>query len=179
MLRAALRLLATLPLTVTFEEVTGHLDEVVCHDLLSPMEKLNVDCDRLAKAHLVSAVQASLEPLWHLPTEGLYYYVGEKKVTTSCSDLLRDWVGRVQARRYWHRRGIIPREAFDLINWDSVRKNLAGDPVLFRMWWAKHLTGFCATGQQMSNRGEWDSPSCPCCKQGVEGSTRHMWACTH
>ena len=51
--------------------------------------------------------------------------------------------------------------------------------MLFRMWWAKHLTGFCATGQQMSNRGEWESPSCPCCEQGVEGSTRHMWACTH
>ena len=39
-LRAALRLLATLPLTVTFEEVTGHLDEMVCYGLLFPMEKL-------------------------------------------------------------------------------------------------------------------------------------------
>ena len=37
-LRAALRLLATLPLTVTFEEVTGHLDEAICYDLLSPTE---------------------------------------------------------------------------------------------------------------------------------------------
>ena len=92
-LRATLRLLAKLPLTVAFEEVTGHLDETVCYDLLSPMEKLNVDCDRLAKAHLASAVRASLVSLRHLPTEGLYCYVGEKKVTTSCSDLLRDWVG--------------------------------------------------------------------------------------
>ena len=113
--------------------MTGHLDEVVCYDLLSPMEKLNVDCDRLAKAHLVSAVQASLEPLRHLPTEGLYCYIGEKKVTTSCTDLLRDWVGRVQARHYWHRRGIIPQEVFDLINWDSVRKNLSSNLVLFRI----------------------------------------------
>ena len=178
-LRATLRLLIKLPLTVTFEEVTGHLDEAICYDLLSPMEKLNVDCDRLAKAHLALAVRASRVPPRHLPTEGLYCYVGERKVTTSCSGLLRDWAGRAQARQYWHRQGVIPRTAFDLIDWGSVRANLAGDPVLFRMWWAKHLTGFCATGRQMCNRGEWESPRCPCCEQEVEGSTRHMWACTH
>ena len=100
-------------------------------------------------------------------------------MTTSCSELLRDWVGGSHARGYWHRREIISQDAFNLVDWDSVQKILSADSVLFRMWWAKHLTGFCAIGLQMSRWGEWDSPRCPCCEQVAETSTRHMWACTH
>ena len=150
---------------MVFEEVTGHLDDLVCYDLLSPMEKLNVDCDKLAKALLAWAVRTSQAPPRCLPTERLYCYVGDEKVTTSCSDLLHEWVRSSQARSYWHGQGIIPCNAFDLIDWESARRNLSGDPVRLRRWWAKHLTGFCATGRQMSNRGEWDSPKCPCCNQ--------------
>ena len=43
--RATLRLLEKTPITVTFEEVNGHLNKVVSYESLTMMEHLNVDCD--------------------------------------------------------------------------------------------------------------------------------------
>ena len=73
--RATLRLLRTTPIKVTFEEVTGHLNEVVSYEYLTQMEQLNVDCDTLAGRYLAQAVAGGEESIQYLPSKGLFCYI--------------------------------------------------------------------------------------------------------
>ena len=46
---------------------------------------------------------------------------------------------------------------FEEIAWDAIAEALEDKPQLFKLWAAKHVTGFCAVGRKMEQVGFWES----------------------
>ena len=57
-----------------YNHVHGHLDELIRYEDMSPAERLNCDCDKLAGAALKSALATGIFISRHLPDEDLAYF---------------------------------------------------------------------------------------------------------
>ena len=73
-------------------------------------------------------------------------------------------------------KGLLCELAFDCIDWHAASRAMAVSSLMFHLWTAKHIHGWCAVGKCMKQWQFWDSSMCPCC-QVTEESPQHVALC--
>lgn len=178
LVRAIRILKGKLPITLMFVHVYGHQDDQLFFDDLDRLTQLNVKMDKKAKERLYEDLAKVPVPRCpsNIAFEGWQCIVLNHKATSDPSHVIRHAVFGVQLREHQVSRGLITREAFNDINWAAIK--LASDhfPPLYRLWVAKHVSGFFGVGHMMEHWEFWDHSRCPCCDHEDETKV-HFLTC--
>jgi len=167
------------------QHVKAHQDDHTLLSRLSFEAQLNCVCDTLAKSALheywtglntEERERIQAEP--SLPLETARVYVDGTKQTTDVNKGLTQGIGAKQARAYWARKSGqgIPPDVFDLIDFPAIELALKGKPQMYKVWYAKQVTGWCATGAKLA---QWDANAdsrCPNCNMLHEDAA-HLLRC--
>lgn len=85
--------------------VHGHLDRFLSWEDMSPSERLNVECDKLAEVALRKAVSTSTYINRHLPDEDIVFYMDNMKITGDLENvLLWHWGDKIGRQHYMTRK---------------------------------------------------------------------------
>ena len=128
---------------------------------------MNVDCDSAVKAYLHELAYSDLTMA--VPStihqEGWTCWINGIKMTTDHSEPVHVAVSSKVIKKCLDYKSHLNEEAFDRVDWDTVRCAMKNFPPLFRMWVTKHVSGHCRVGWQMKLCSKWDSDKCPCCEE--------------
>ena len=166
-----------LPIRAHFKYVRGHLDEHIPRELLTPVQRLNCDADKLAKRTLGRAIRGNRFINCMFPQDPVTIEIGGRRIIRSPTDAIYSDTGRRTARTYYARRNKIAEEDFDLVNWDALERAMKYWAVLYRVFYTKHMTGCCGVKhfENIITRGA-TSAACPCCPDPDE-TTLHVLLC--
>ena len=142
-----------LPLNVDYAHVFGHLDEILRWDQLTPVQRLNVLCDSLAKRALLESIATQRFIKSDFPFEQIRLRCGPQKCTGSPARDIYRWWGSRTAREYYHQKGKIHESHFHLIHWRCVGKTMKKFPKRFRNWVTKHVSGTCGCNHFLAKWG--------------------------
>ena len=165
--------------------VKAHQDD---HSLLSRLSleaRLNCLCDELAKTALQSywnelatgeTTHVAAEP--SLPLEVARLYVEGIKQTTDVAKGLSFSIGKKNARTYLANKSSnsIPASTFDHIDFPALKAALKDKPRMYNTWYAKQVSGWCATGAKLA---QWDPDAdsrCPNCNT-LQEDAGHLMQC--
>ena len=180
LIRAIRRIIHDLPIKVLLMHVQGHQDDDSSHKL-TPMEQLNVEADALAKAHLDKLIEADKGQILgpcpnHIHKEGTRLLIDGTKITSQAAPTIRHAVFAPAMRQYLDSRDLLSAEAFDLVDWQAIRRASENSPPLFRLWASKNACGQCGVGKWMERWKYWDDSRCPLCLHPEE-TARHVPIC--
>ena len=181
LIRAIRVLKAKLPIRVVMEHVKGHQDDFTFYEDLERLAQMNVDVDDLAKAYLRDVL--ALDTIPRCPPaiahEGWQCYVMNNKVTSHPASAIRlNVFGALLAQKLVQRDGKISAAGFNNINWTAIEHASDLFPPLYRLWVAKHVSGFFGVGHMMKIWQFWDHSRCPCCDHEDE-TKEHLMTCPH
>jgi hypothetical protein len=180
LIRAIRVLKDKLPIKVVFIHVYGHQDRhVFFHELARPSQ-LNVEMDELAKARLQEVLAQDWIPVCpsDIAHEGWQCHVLNYKATSDPASAIRHAVFGSQLRDKLVSNDLISPAGFNAINWNAIQWASDQFPPLYRLWVAKHVSGFFGIGHMMKNWCFWDHSRCPCCNH-INETKEHLLTCPH
>ena len=158
-----------LPCEVSYEHVYGHLDDILTWEQLTPVQKLNVQMDALAKRALLSSLCNRQFIDVNFPFEQIVLQVGGKKVVSSPTTAIYNWWGHKTARKLFHSKKIVDKSLFDLIYWPGMDKVMNKHfPRMFGVFVTKHVSGCCGCNAFLSLIDPTVKNICPSC--GLRGT---------
>jgi hypothetical protein len=168
--------IAQLPIDIEFFWIKGHALELF--GLETYEEKLNRICDESAKEHrmLFDNRQTTWRKNERLRCEGWSIHWRESKFTMIDKETLYIITYDLTARTYLEQRSGIHDELHQQILWEEAGRAQVKWPLGKRIWLAKHISGFSATGRVMLRRKEWTHSNCPRCNQYNEDA-HHILTC--
>ena len=86
-----------------------------------------------------------------------------QKCEDFCKQKLQKWIYHKRAREYWSKKHKFTLQQFDIIDWNLVERVLSNKPQMYKLWFSKHHSGWCAHGRNMKRWKYWDKDKCPCC----------------
>ena len=180
LVRAIQRLRALIPITIHLEHVTGHQDEK-SDTALTPLEELNVAADAMAKSHLQSLHtthhQGRPKPEQnHIFCKGTRIFIDGQKLTTDGAPNIRHTVFAPKMRKYLADKELLSITAFDLVDWQAIRRASQQTAPLFRLWASKNACGHCGVGKCLERWGHCDTARCRLCL-APEETARHVTVC--
>jgi hypothetical protein len=176
LLRYYKELVRTSPFKCTMIHVHGHLDQYLPLDLLTSIERLNCECDKLAGIALDEALLSGQFISRVFPGEDLVVLLDGDKLSGSYErSILRDW-GDKQARVHYHMRNILPSHLFEEVYWDGIERVLDSCPEMFSVWATKQVSGFNGNNHLLRHINGSTIDECPNCGCRPERST-HMIYC--
>jgi hypothetical protein len=157
--------------TWSWRHVKGHQDDTGTE--LDYWAQLNMEMDTDAKRHWeeTQSVATPVQRIWGEPWS---IWLGSKKITSKLLHNLYEHCSSQPAQEYWHSKSCI-RTNFDLIDWEIIGGAMKQATLNRQIWISKHVTGFCATGNNMLRRKVRTSAQCPRCKH--DKTPEHVWTC--
>lgn len=176
LLRYYKRLVRDAPYKCQMYHVYGHLDQYLSLDELTIEELTNIECDEEADIALVEGVRLGRYIDRVLPDEDFVVKVdGEKLSGPTLPAINRHW-GRTEAREHYHDQGILDRDLFDEVDWDSTERVMTRAPEMFSVWVTKQVSGFCGSNHMLNHIYGDVVDRCPNCGASPERSN-HMLHC--
>ena len=113
-----------LSVSVKYEHVFDHLDDILRWDQLTHVQQLNVLMDGLAKRALLAGLINKQFILEDFPFEPFYIRCGQQKVRSSPVEAIYCWWGYRTARALFHNRKVnrLDHSLFDLVYWQGMDK---------------------------------------------------------
>jgi hypothetical protein len=180
LIRAIRILKSKLPITVRFEHIYGHQDDLLAYNYLPRMAQLNVEMDYLAKDRVLTLFDS--RPAAPCPSsiahEGWSCSIQGVKITSHPAEAIRHAVFGTKLCNFLADKNRLSRVAFAEVDWEAM--SMASDhfPPLYRLWVSKHVSGFFGIGTMMYHWEFWDHSRCPCCDHPCEDKI-HLLTCPH
>ena len=165
--------------SLTYEHVYGHQDQRKRWSQLTLVEKLNCNCDSLAKAAWLQCKDMQLVATYasqRLPLESAMICYDGTKIYGECGEEIRFQVGRKEARQFYLTELGWMAATFDAVDWPARNRALSKTSDMFQKWLAKQTSSFCASGQNM---GRWFGSEVTCCPNchAPDETARHLLHC--
>ena len=156
--------------------VFGHLDKLLPLEELEPEEIANIECDEGADIALEEGVRSGVFIDRILPDEDMVVQVdGVKLSGPTLPTINRHW-GRLEAQEHYHSQGILHRDLFDDVDWDSTERVMTRAPEMFSVWVTKQVSGFCGSNHMLNHIYGDVVDRCPNCGCSPERAN-HMLHC--
>jgi len=153
------------PLSLSFQYITSHQDDLFRFEDLLLLAQLNVQADSLTKQalHILGAQQAPpvLSPL---PNAGWTLLLNDQPVLMDPQPLLLDHLSSCSAVPYWICKSLLTDHLATLVDWPLLNAALSPHPPTYRMWVSKFASGHSAVGTTMAKWKQWDSLCAPVAK---------------
>jgi hypothetical protein len=155
-----------------WRHVKGHQD-----DMGGPLDdwaQLNIQMDADAKKHWLDTHNSGLRRDQNIWGEPWRVWLDKKKVTSQLLRVLQEFCSSQRAAVYWRSKVRVGGN-FDVVDWEAIGGAMKRIPMTRHTRISKHVTGFCATGNNMLRRKARPSAQCPRCP--LEESPEHVWRC--
>lgn len=156
--------------------VYGHLDQYLSLDELTIEELTNIECDEEADIALVEGVRLGRYIDRVLPDEDFVVKVDGEKLSGPTLPAINHHWGRTEAREHYHDQGILDRDLFDEVDWDSTECVMTRAPEMFSVWVTKQVSGLCGSNHMLNHIYGNVVDRCPNCGASPERSN-HMLHC--
>lgn len=169
---------AQIPVKVDFEHVYGHQDNFLSIHELPRMVQINIQMDHNAKQYLFRLLTQS-SPVARpsaVTGEGWQCWVQGEKLTSDPGTKIRMAVFGSWMKSHLVSKYILTVEAFNDIDWRAMEGATSSFPPLYKLWIAKHVSGFCGLGKMQFHWGYMESSKCPCCSHPCEDK-EHLLTC--
>ena len=118
--------------------------------------------DAMAKAHLhqlhIAHHQGRLPPKQdHIFCEGTRVFIDRVKLTTDGAPNICHTVFAPRMRKYLADKELLSITAFDLVDWQAIRRAAAQTAPLFQLWASKNACGHCGVGKHLKRWGHCDT----------------------
>jgi hypothetical protein len=167
------------PLTFVPKHEKGHQDDHVSIDSLSHTAQLNVKMDILAKAYWRTIVHSSVD--WPTPSEfaitgeGWTVWSPAGKVVQPTVEALYTLIHNPITRAFWEKKGRIPHDLIEEIDWQATERHLKSLNQGRRMWVPKHASEECGVGVTLVKWKYQRDDTCPRCDEPE--TTAHVLKC--
>lgn len=167
-----------LPVDVHFYWIKGHQDDLLAWHHLDFYAQMNVKADRLAKSFLISNMQShvpnSLSPF---STDQWYLIQQDIKYANVSSEQIYEDVVADNILQYWVKRGKVPLEVSDDIDWENYGVAFLKCSFAQRRRIIKLTSGHAPVGRMMRRWKKQDHARCPLCDYPEE-DVHHMLTCS-
>ena len=176
------RLHTLLPLTITTQQVTAHLDLTNTATYSFP-ERQNIRVDHLARAFTAAAAATHTpNPSTSFPPDHRWRLRTFAGVSTSSlrTDILSH-ISRRSTIHSWTRLNKFDgHEAtvFDSLNWEAINNAISAQPLRSRIRISTMYHKCLPLGHHMHRCGFWTTPTCRCCGHTSE-TLPHLFSCQH
>jgi len=180
LIRAITAIRLRMHISLTFVYVPGHQDALSRVEDLSPLARLNVWADTMAKQelHRLAALPQRPSIPSSLLGEQWHAVAPTGKITSDPAPMVTDLLGRREALRYWSHKRQLNALSFELVNWAALETTADSFPPTLQMWLSKFASGHSAVAVTMHRWKRWSTPLCPLC-QSSEETTAHVLYCPH
>jgi hypothetical protein len=109
------------------------------------------------------------------PLEKICVEIAGERVGGTPKNAITELWGEQVAQVLYDRRGVVSKENFPFVYWDSMESALKLFPEMFRVWVTKHVSHFQGTDQQLSRIDKLVLNMCPSCKCHDESTSHITW----
>ena len=110
------------------------------------------------------------------PLEPISVWVGEDKMTSDTSKLLKFWVDKQLAEQTFYQLGLMLSVYFQGVAWRQVYDALHEVPRMFQIWACKQVTNIAGVNYNQAVYKANHDPMCPSCNEEEE-TCRHVLGC--
>ena len=148
-------------LAISLSHIKRHQDDAENFQNLSRWVQLNVMADHKAKQILSGfIIKGNDIKLSTLYGEGWSCLLGEGR-TSQNKSYRSGFLENEQENTGQEKK--ITYQQFDIIDWNLVERVLSKKSQLYKVWFSKHHSGWCAYSRNMKRWKYWDKDKCPCC----------------
>lgn len=161
---------------INYSRVQGHRDEDTPYSELTKLEKLNVECNLIAKhtrVHMQNHDDAM--PTLSLPFGRIAIYHNNMKIYKYFNTIVINQCYIPRVRQYYCRKYGWNEAAFSSVNWDAVEGAMSRCNPSTAKWVTKFSSGFLGTAKHLTRREYWLDNKCPLCRNCVENNTHIIW----
>ena len=166
----------SLSFTVAYAHVKARQDDTEVFSALPRPAQLNVHCDGMAKNIIWGFSGDSLPKQTCFPLEPISVWVGEDKMTSDTSKLLKFLVHKQLAEQTFFQLGLMSAEHFQEVAWKQVYKALHNVPRMFQIWVCKQVANIAGVNSNQAVYTPNHNPMCPSCNEEEE-TCRHVLCC--
>jgi hypothetical protein len=123
-----------------------------------------------------SAVEANEFVLSIFPLKKICVEIAGERVTGSPKKAITELWGEQVAQALYDRGGVVSKENFPFVYWESMEHVMKLFPEMFCVWVTKHVSHFQGTNQHLSCIDKLVQNVCPSCKCH-DKSTSHITRC--
>ena len=138
--------------------------------------QLNVHCDDMVKNVIWGFSVEQLPKQRCFPLEPILVWVGEDKMTSDTSKLLKFWVHKQLAEQTLYQLGLMLSDHFQEIACRQVYYALHEVPRMFQIWACKQVMNIAGVNSNQAVYKENHNPMCPSCNEEEE-TCRHVLGC--
>ena len=175
-------ILSSLPIKVTFVHVTGHADKKIPLHQLSPLERMNVQVDTLAKEHNERLRQDDELEALDLNREAgpVRISCGQQltKIKSKFRNKLYETITAIPTETYWLEKLKIDSNQRKNIEWTQMGLAFEEIPIERQKELVKWNSDFCGTSKNLKRWKEQSHQRCPVCGHDGE-DTHHILTCPH
>lgn len=172
----------SLPITIDFLHVKGHVDEITAFQNLTLPERMNVEADSLAKT--MNSTTFSSAELSSLDIDGeigpIIVRIDQRrvKITSNLRNHLYNTLTSSLTQQYWIDKMKIDQELKDSIDWKSMGESFTAISMEKQKEVVKWNSDCCGTAKNLKRWKEQTHQRCPTC--GFDGETTdHILKCPH
>ena len=167
-------------LSVSYEHIPAHQDEILTQEELSPMAKLNVQMDLMAKVAAKLVMDGELSPPRYIdhPLGFLPLRVHDRPICHLSSTKLYEFISDIAIHEWWLTKNRYQVRDIPSIHWGICSEAAKKESKTSQRFAAKWVSGQLASGKKMKQWKFRPYDSCPFCMQENE-DTEHIMLCQH
>ena len=172
-----MRIRNKLPLTLVSNRVKSHVSEFKCSKC--QLSRMNSWVDKKAGEYLQYCIQNDKNTYVADDCVGRWsIWIGNQKLTKNIDHAIIDHIHGKALVKHLSSKNHIPRNAIQLVDWNSLEAATKDIPLAERIWAIKFSANACPVGEVMYWRKQWRSPNCPMCGN-IKERLIHMFQCPH
>lgn len=159
------------PISIRFEYIESHMNDIIPYQDLSFEQQQNVDMDSLAKGVLKRGLRSGnvIDPIF--PFMYLLITDGSESMASSPISTLYHKEGERTARQLYSAKNILTDIQFDRVDWENFDRTTKTEFLPnMRAWYAKHIWKCNGSMSRLNliDPIKYPCPSCPCCSCPIE-----------
>ena len=165
----------SLSFALAYSHVKAHQDDNEEFKNLTRPAQLNMYCDCMAKGKILE-LPMELPCQKSFPLERVTVWIGNDKLSSDASDLLRFWVHKQLAEKTFHHLGILSSQQFQEVAWKQVHDTLCEAPRMFQIFACKQVNDIAGVNVNLARYTPHQDKVCPSCCQEAE-TCHHVLLC--
>ncbi len=165
----------SLSFALAYSHVKAHQDYNEEFKNLPRPAQINIHCDGMAKGKIWE-LPTELPRQKSFPLEPVTVWIGDDKLSSDASDLLRFWVHKQLAEKTFHHLSILSPQQLQEVAWKQVHDALCEAPRMFQIFACKQVNDIAGVNVNLARYTPHQDKACPSCGQEAE-TCHHVLLC--
>ena len=167
-------------ISITYEHIPAHQDEILAQDQLTPLAQMNVQMDLMAKVAAKLVMEGQLSPPRAIdhPFGFMAINVHDRPINHLTASKLNEFISDISIHEWWLTKNRYQVRDIPNIHWGICSVAAQNETKSSQRFASKWVSGQLASGKKMKQWKFRPHDECPFCMQAQE-DTQHILLCQH